>query len=284
MRKLILFLFLIISFLICVQVSTGDLTVHFLDVFGGDAVLLVGEGKTMLIDAGPSDSANLTRAYMKSLNIDHIDSVLITSPAEDRSGGMISVLNSTPPPEVFTGSWPGAQGSYLDFLNMLSSKQVSPKIVGQGEFIPFSDNISIQLVNQTNSPDSGSFTPLVPLITYGAIRFLLLGDNSDIPDNSSAEIIRVADHGSEQGTDSYGIHRIKPKIAVISTGFRVGEAPSPSTLSILENAGASILRTDLDGTVTIQTDGVGYSYGKKRMEPEMTISLVSVIETRPPGK
>jgi beta-lactamase superfamily II metal-dependent hydrolase len=284
MRKCSCSTLLIIGLLLCVQGSTADLTVRFLDVFGGDAVLLEEDGRTMLIDAGPYESGNLTRLYLQSLTVSSLDSVMVTSPAEEHTGALTNILNATPAGEVFTGAWENTGGSYQDILNKLTSDQIPLNTVRSGDTIPFSANTTIHLLNQTGSPDDSQAQPLIPLITHGKIKFLLLGKNSDIPDNSSADIVRVADHGSLSGTDSAGINRIMPKIAVISTGHLSREKPAPSALAIIENSGATIYRTDLDGTITIHTDGEGYSYEKKRVEPEMSISLISVIETRTPGQ
>lgn len=266
-----------------IQTVPADLTVHFLDVNGGDAVLLEKEGHAMLIDAGPADSGNLTRLYLKSLNITSLDSVLITRPEEGHTGAMTNILNATPALECIISNWTSSDGSYLDILNKLQSEQIPLVTVIPGDMIRFSDDITIQFLKQSNKTGDYSPETLIPMITDDDIRFLLLGENSDLSGNTSAQILRVADHGSMKGTETAGLNRISPEVAIISTGIHAGDAPSPATLANLENAGASVLRTDYDGTITIKTDGKRYSYGKLRMEPEMTISLVSVVETRPPG-
>lgn len=263
--------------------ATADLKVHFLDVFGGDAVLLESDGRTMLIDAGPSDSGNLTRLYLQSLNISSLDTVMITSPEEEKTGAMMNILNLTPSGTFISGAFNSTSNSYQDILNRMSIDQIQITTVSPGDSIPFTDNITVDILYPLNKTGEPVSETLIPRITYGDVNFLLMGDVSEISGDVKSQIIRVADHGSAQGTDPWFLRNVSPDVAIISTEeYKHGPLP-PATVSNLENSGATVYQTDRDGTVIVSTDGSTYTIEKLRMEPENTFSIVSVIETRAPA-
>lgn len=263
--------------------ATADLQVRFLDVNEGDAVLVQDEGKTILIDAGTSDSGNLTKEYLRSINVTSLDMVLITSPMEGRTGGLTNILNATPAREIIDGGWNITPGPYQDIINKSVEDQIPNRTVYAGDIIDLTPLTRIEIL----SPDTLSGDPaadvLIPYIIHGNISFLLMGTEQTVPVPVQADIIRVADHGSRQGTDPGFIREVQPKLAIVSTG--VGNPsgnPVSTTLNTLQTAGAEVLRTDIDGTITVTTDGSSFSVSKLRMEPQITLSLVSVVETRAP--
>lgn len=64
-------------------------------------------------------------------------------------------------------------------------------------------------------------------------------------------ILKVPHHGAS-GLDADFLLAVRPKIAVISCGRdnRYGH-PASETLSLLERAGCRVVRTDEEGTVTV---------------------------------
>ncbi|PWM25606.1 MAG: hypothetical protein DBX40_04710 [Clostridiales bacterium] len=72
----------------------GDMRVHFIDVGQGDSIFIeLGNGMTMLIDAGGSGSGRQVANYIKDLQYGDIDFVVATYPHEDHIGGLTYVLN-----------------------------------------------------------------------------------------------------------------------------------------------------------------------------------------------
>ena len=69
-------------------------------------------------------------------------------------------------------------------------------------------------------------------------------------------VLKLAHHGSRNGTDARRLALAHPRLAVASLG-RGNEYghPHPQTLALLEGRLISLLRTDRDGTVTVVSDG-----------------------------
>ena len=86
--------------------------------------------------------------------------------------------------------------------------------------------------------------------------------------------MKLAHHGSKNGTDARWLSLVNPRLALISVGEgnEYGH-PHPQTLALVSRMRIPFLRTDQDGTITIRSDG-------KHWE-----SVVSSRSTRgPPGE
>jgi competence protein ComEC len=73
---------------------------------------------------------------------------------------------------------------------------------------------------------------------------------------AKTRILKVAHHGSRTSSSLELLEAWRPQVAIISCGRgnRFGH-PAPEVLRRLEAIGATVLRTDRDGQITIETDG-----------------------------
>ena len=70
-------------------------------------------------------------------------------------------------------------------------------------------------------------------------------------------VLKVGHHGSRTATAGAWLDALRPELAMISVGrANLFGHPSPEVLSRLEGAGARIFRTDADGAIAVETDGV----------------------------
>lgn len=103
-------------------------------------------------------------------------------------------------------------------------------------------------------------------VQHGSFSMLLTGDSQTLerafwearcPDViRDCTVLKLAHHGSRNGTDARWLEIVRPKLALASLG-RGNEFghPHPETLALLERQGLPLLRTDWNGTVTIVSDG-----------------------------
>jgi competence protein ComEC len=103
-------------------------------------------------------------------------------------------------------------------------------------------------------------------VTFGHVAMLLTGDAQSEAEarllshgaaDLRADILKVGHHGSAYSSTPAFLAAVRPKIAIISCGLHnVFGHPSPRTLAALSAAGATSYRTDLDGGVSISSDGL----------------------------
>ena len=104
---------------------------------------------------------------------------------------------------------------------------------------------------------------MVLQVSYGATSVLLEGDAEKAVErriaalhHPHADLLKVGHHGSATSTTPEILQSVKPSLAVISVGYRNSFGlPKADVLQRLQNSGARVYRTDLNGAVTFYLDG-----------------------------
>jgi competence protein ComEC len=114
-------------------------------------------------------------------------------------------------------------------------------------------------------------------LEYARLRYLFTGDidNRDEVvalqqgDALRSAVLKVPRHGSTTGSSPEFLAAVQPKLAIISAGARGRFASQRDEVSARYRAhGSEVVRTDLDGAITIQSNGhelryEGYMSGKR---------------------
>jgi competence protein ComEC len=112
-------------------------------------------------------------------------------------------------------------------------------------------------------------------VTDGKVTFLLMGDagleaESAIMGagyNVNADVLKVGHHGSRTASGASFISAVNPAVSIIEVGAGNDYGhPHQETLDRLQKV-SKVYRTDLDGTVSITTDGSTYSISTQKTEP-----------------
>jgi competence protein ComEC len=105
---------------------------------------------------------------------------------------------------------------------------------------------------------------LVLRVRYGRHSFLLTGDIErqverallDAGESARADVLKVAHHGSRTSSTEEFLEAVSPAFALISAGAGNSYGhPNPDVLDRLEKRRTVVLRTDLDGLITVRSDG-----------------------------
>ena len=112
-----------------------------------------------------------------------------------------------------------------------------------------------------NEPNANS---VVMRLDFGDFSMLLPGDAEEQTEQRmlskdielKARILKVAHHGSKYATSADFLKRVQPEVAIISDGEwnRYGH-PAQAVLDRLKNANVKVYRTDLQGEITVTTNG-----------------------------
>jgi competence protein ComEC len=272
--------------------STHLPSANFLDVGQGDSELMIfQDGVKVLTDAGPDATVLGSLESVLGANDRYIDAAVISHPQSDHYGGFNYILDHYRVGAFIYNGRDDAPGtkSWSALLLKIAAKNIPLITLGKGDKIIIGANgsgaaksdKSITNVNDGDSNDgeidilspdqnfveSGELndTGLVELVKTPQFRALLSADTGfDVQDalvaqhvDLSADILKVAHHGSKYATDITFLKAVNPKIAVIEVGARnTFGHPAPETLArIASSTGATIFRTDQNGTVQIWRDG-----------------------------
>lgn len=244
-----------------------QLQLHFIDVGQGDATLLVTpEGRTMLVDAGRGGARVAER--LRAFGVDTIDLLVVSHNHDDHMGGVPDLLATIPVRNYMDNGVPSARTYrlYEESVRRSGARylQAASRTITLGSvrirvLAPPDDRMPLAQTEQNNRS-------IGLLIQYGAFRALLTGDAQAeelgywlaVDSVPAVTVLKVAHHGSHNGTTPAWVARTSPRLAVISLG--AGNAyghPAPSVLVAWCGAGAMVLRTDWSGSIAITADTTG---------------------------
>lgn len=245
-------------------------TVAFLDVGQGDgAVISAYDGKTYLIDGGgvygkemgKNVGRNVVLPYLESLGVSRLDGVFLSHPDSDHMTGLLEVLEEIPTEGLYLSDYPFSETEDTLLLKeMVEKNQVPLYTVKAGDGSDgFRCLYPLQGVTFRDGDDNhGS---MVLKYGYNGTEILFTGDISAADErflleqeaDVSADILKVAHHGSKYSSDAYFLETVSPKAAVISCGAgNLYGHPHGDTLERLQAAEAEIYRTDTEGAILVK--------------------------------
>ena len=248
-----------------VSTFSGDtLRVNYIDVGQGDSIFIqLPNNETMLIDAGEAYKSENVINYLNNLGIKKIDYVVGTHPHTDHIGGLEEVINTFDIGSIYMPRASSTSKTYEDLLTTISNKGLKVKTAKSGVVVLDDDNLKLEFI----APNSDSYSELnnysaVLKLTYLDNTFLFMGDAETLSEDEitydvDADVIKVGHHGSDSSSGIEFVKKVSPEYAIIMVGEGNSyNHPYQSIIDRYENVGAKVLRTDLDGNIVCDSDGV----------------------------
>ena len=247
-----------------VTVPMDGLYVHYIDVGQGDCELICCDGEYMLIDAGVPDAGDTVVEYLENHSIDKLTYLVCTHPHADHCGGLDAVVENIEVETVFTSPYIGENKSYEYFENAVYDAELDFTVPELGEVF-YLGEAKFRFLGPLQDYENVNDDSLVMRLEYGDTSFLFTGDMTstaerDLLDEGlkvDCDVLKVGHHGSSGSSCYQFLYEAAPTIGVIScaVGNDYGH-PHKETISRLSDAGVTVYRTDLDGTVIIFSDGM----------------------------
>lgn len=232
--------------------------VTFLDVGEGDAILISQGQNQILIDGGRSGKELLAHMGRHMPFWDRrVEIIIATHPDADHIGGFVGLLGAY---RVGQFLYTGAQSKTETFTLLqkaLTTSTLEPQKIFRGSSIklPRGGELAIEyplsaLPTETAETNTGS---IVSRFTYGVTEILFTGDlpneETVLPEIRTADILKVAHHGSRYSTSVTFLDRLQPKEAIISVGKNTYGHPSPDVIRRLRERDIIVHQTDREGDI-----------------------------------
>ena len=235
----------------------GTLNVYYLDLgSGASAVLAESNEKFMLIDGGSEETADELIECLKSMGVERLEYVILSSYEDGRLPGAVEVMKEFEVSTILSPDYVQDSLAYAEEIYAVSNTfftVVGPRKYGQG---------------------GSAANSLCIRLDFGETSFLFCGDSgreeqeemaeadlADTEETLKADVYFISD--ADRVLEESFLNCVRPDYAVLSSG---GELPD-SVRSLLNERDVQLYQIDVDGHICAFSDGRSIVW-EKRGEPK----------------
>ena len=269
-------------------VDPGLLRLHVIDVGQGDAILVeFPGGARVLVDAGDVswnlDGTEPVFDYLVAAEATSLDGVVVTHRDQDHYGGLEALRGAG---VRFETLWEGCQApgdstepSLSGFDEYVAELEASGEVevltvargdtlleAGGGRLIVLNPGTSADPAECADAEDRNNESVVLRVELDPNFSALLTGDIGEDREHVlideldsgplGVDVVKVPHHGSASSSTAEWVAATSPSLALVSVGEGNGYGhPAQEVLERWESAGATIARTDRDGSLLVVTDG-----------------------------
>ena len=270
-KYIFIFALLLVAVLVWREVWARDggiLKFYVLDVGQGDAIFIeTPSGNQILIDGGPDKSVLKELGEVMPFYDRTIDLVILTHPHLDHAGGLTEVFKNYQVLKYMDSGEPDTLAEYRELKKTVEAEKIPYLEARRGMKIILDENAVLNILTPEKLlPGSSEHRNMViSRLSFGEVDFLLTGDAErplefflvEKGDEIGSEVLKAGHHGSRTSSNLLFLEKVAPEYALISAGLKNKYGhPHREVLENLDKIGAKILRTDLDGRILLETDGL----------------------------
>ncbi len=244
----------------------AELEVTFLSVGHGDAIVVSSKGEHALIDGGGVPNGTDTGRrfvvpFLRQQRIGRLKLAALSHPHPDHALGLASALTQVPVERLWLPAG-GGDGPLMRAVKSAAKGAVIEEVelghpalhIGAAELQvlgPPTDRLLLEGVNDKS---------LVLKIQHGDVSILLTGDVEEagegLLDPGEITVVKAPHHGSRTSSSTAFVRKLRPQHVIFCVGRRNRFGfPHREVEDRYLAEGARCHRTDLDGAVTVKSDG-----------------------------
>lgn len=249
----------------------GTIELHVIDVAQADCLLFKTEAGNILFDSGDVETKDEVKDYLKSEGISEIEYAVFTHPDADHIGGAETVLlnfdvKNVIMPVLDDGDIPTTKVYEKMIAAIEADEDINVIAAESGATYSVGDvQMKILAPNSDNYASRNDYSVAVR-VDFGETSFLMTGDIEDVSEEEilakypaselKCTLYKAAHHGAAESNCKELLDKVEPEIIVISCGEgnKYGH-PHKEAMERFSDTGATIYRTDIDGTIVLVSDG-----------------------------
>ncbi|MFY9612783.1 MAG: MBL fold metallo-hydrolase [Tissierellaceae bacterium] len=274
---IILILFLLAGCSLTIETQAGPpiseesfLKVHFIDVCQGDATLIqqINQDNTynMLIDAGNNGDGEYLVEYLKDQGVETLDYIIGTHPHSDHIGGLDDVIKGFQVGAIIMPKVMANTRTFEEVMEAVSDKGLSITSPVPGTSYPLGEAEFTILAPNSDDYASLNDYSIANRLVFGSNSFIFTGDAEALSEEEilnnfnkrdlASDVFKLAHHGSSTSNTEDFLEAINPSYGIISCGQDNSYGhPHREIMAQLKARNILVFRTDLHGTIVINSDG-----------------------------
>ena len=251
------------------QMPDGTLSVTFLDVGQGNAVLVEQSGAYMLIDGGNRDYSSFVVSYLKEQGVEELAYVIASHYDADHLNGVVGALHAFSCGQVLAPDYVTDTRVYESFERVIKEQDIALAYPAVGDTYTLGDASFTVVCPEVYDPKEDNDNSVGIRLVYGNTSFLICGDAGKAEEQAmldsgvtlDSDVYLASHHGSEGSSSEAFMRAVSPTAVVVSAGAGNSYGhPTRTVLNRVKACGAALYRTDLQGTITVTSDGTSLSW------------------------
>ena len=259
----------VVLFVVWIRVRPdGNLHVVFFDVGQGDATFIqTPQGQQVLVDGG-----KFSRTLLEQLGGEmpfwdkEIDILIVTHPDNDHYLGLIDTLEHYRFRTLIHNGQEVSGSDYKLLLEKAAAKQIPIHRALAGEVIEMDNGVRLEILHPDSEldGDEDNDNSIAMRLVFEDFTFLLTGDVEAGAERKmlaagrplQAVIYKAGHHGANTSSSALFLEAVRPQYVIISAGEQNNFGhPHQEMLDRAAVIGASVMRTDQQGTLEVISDG-----------------------------
>lgn len=253
-------------------IPEGQAYFYFFDVGQADAAAVITRDGCILIDAGSNISEDRLCFTLEKAGVKRIDLAVLSHPHEDHIGGADVLLENFEVTEIIMPSYGSDELTYRRLCNAAERSGAATVTAYEG-LCRAVGGMSVTVLSVFSESSDENDASTVIRVSFGDTSAIFTGDAGVATeqkiikkypaDTLGCDILKVGHHGSPSATCDEWATMLHPQYAVVSCA-RMNDYghPNYAVLRRLRSAGATICRTDTDGTILLISDGKSVTLNK----------------------
>lgn len=241
-----------------------DMSMVVFKIGKADAILLMSEGKTLLVDTGEDEDGEEVLEYLSDKNINKIDVMLLSHFDKDHVGGADKIIEGIEVGTVYQPDYPKDSGQYKEYTQSVKERGINTvALTDELSFTLGGMEIFIYPPLKDYYEEENDYS-LAATVVHGNNRFFFTGDAEsqrmeELIENEEGlegglahDFLKVPHHGREDEMLKDFISRVVPSVAVITCSAK--NPPDEGVLEFLEESGISVYLT-MNGNIYVKSNG-----------------------------
>ncbi|MEZ5536191.1 MAG: DNA internalization-related competence protein ComEC/Rec2 [Thiolinea sp.] len=254
--------------------APGAFQLDVLDVGQGLASVIQTAEHTLVFDTGPKPSESFDAGrlvvlpWLRALNINRLDGLLVSHPDTDHSGGAGALLEALPVDRLISNTTDYARSS-----------QYLPELCQAGQHWEW-DGVRFEILHPAAGfADNRDNNRACVLRVGNALHSVLFSADIERPaeywlsktvgDDLRSEVLIVPHHGSDSSSSPAFLKRVEPKLAILTAGYRSRfNHPHPEVVKRYQGWGIPLLNTVQSGAITVSFPADNQAFSLQQFRPE----------------
>ena len=247
--------------------ANASLTLDVFAVGKADAMLLVVDGYSVLIDAGENGDGDELVKALQSRGIESLDLLILTHFDKDHIGGADTILNEMPVSVVRMPAYEADSKQYTQLIDALGNSGAEVvRMTADATFSLGGADFVIWVSDIAYDGDNDNEQSLVMKVVYNGKTYLFAGDAEDdwlnhlcfSTRNLTCDVLKVPHHGGDDDSTFALLAVTMPSYAIVTDSAK--NPADSDTLSLLNEYGVETYRTSV-GAIRITQSGASFSIG-----------------------